>query len=110
MKLLLVEDVRPVVAQIAECLADWYKRAQTIYLKVWISNRSNDVVIELTLLFLQFQTQILAKDVITCDDALYSLREQISNKKEELKMDDVTRVYFEHLSLIHRFVLRVFFL
>lgn len=33
-KSLLNDDVRPVVAQIAECLADWYKRAQTIYLKV----------------------------------------------------------------------------
>ncbi|XP_031623929.1 serine/threonine-protein kinase TBK1 [Contarinia nasturtii] len=64
MKLLLVEDVKPVVAQIAECLADWYKRAQTIYLK----------------------TQILAKDVITCDDALYSIREQIYGKKEEVKL------------------------
>lgn len=34
LKLLLVDDAKPVVAQIAECLADWYKRAQTIYLKV----------------------------------------------------------------------------
>ena len=33
-KLLLNDDVKVVVAQIAECLADWYKRAQTIYLKV----------------------------------------------------------------------------
>lgn len=33
-KSLLNDDVKPVVAQIAECLADWYKRAQTIYLKV----------------------------------------------------------------------------
>lgn len=31
---MLLDDVKPVVAQIAECLADWYKRAQTIYLKV----------------------------------------------------------------------------
>lgn len=36
LKLLLHENVKPVVAQIAECLADWYKRAQTIYLKVRI--------------------------------------------------------------------------
>lgn len=41
MKLLLTDDVRPVVAQIAECLADWYKRAQTIYLKV---NRRNYII------------------------------------------------------------------
>lgn len=34
LKSLLNDDVKPVVAQIAECLADWYKRAQTIYLKV----------------------------------------------------------------------------
>lgn len=33
-KSLLNDDVRPVVAQIAECLADWYKHAQTIYVKV----------------------------------------------------------------------------
>lgn len=33
-KALLNDDVKVVVAQIAECLADWYKRAQTIYLKV----------------------------------------------------------------------------
>lgn len=33
-KALLNDDVKIVVAQIAECLADWYKRAQTIYLKV----------------------------------------------------------------------------
>lgn len=39
------------------------------------------------------QTQILAKDVITCDDALYTLREQISGKKEEIKLDDITRVH-----------------
>lgn len=69
LKMLLVEDVKPVVAQIAECLADWYKRAQTIYLK----------------------NQILAKDVITCDDALYALREQIDNKKLEAKMADLAR-------------------
>lgn len=40
MKMLLLEDVKPVVAQIAECLADWYKRAQTIYLKVNPPNRT----------------------------------------------------------------------
>ena len=33
-KSLLADDVIPVVAQMADCLADWYKRAQTIYLKV----------------------------------------------------------------------------
>lgn len=38
------------------------------------------------------QTQILAKDVITCDDALYSIREQIYSRKEEVKINDVTRV------------------
>lgn len=36
-KSLLNEDVRPVVAQIAECLADWYKHAQTIYVKVGLT-------------------------------------------------------------------------
>lgn len=33
-KSLLNDDVRPVVGAIAECLADWYKHAQTIYVKV----------------------------------------------------------------------------
>lgn len=33
-KALLNDDVKIVVEQIAECLADWYKRAQTIYVKV----------------------------------------------------------------------------
>lgn len=40
------------------------------------------------------QNQILAKDVITCDDALYALREQIDNKKAEAKMADLTRVKY----------------
>lgn len=67
--------MKPVVAQIAECLADWYKRAQTIYLKA----------------------QILEKDVITCDDALFTIREQIFRKKDEVKSDDTNRVCLEYL-------------
>lgn len=67
-KALLQEDVRPVVAQIAECLADWYKRAQTVYLK----------------------TQILEKDALACDDALFALREQICHVKEDFKSDDIS--------------------
>lgn len=38
------------------------------------------------------QTQILEKDVITCDDALFSIREQIFRRKEDIKSDDLTRV------------------
>lgn len=30
--------------------------------------------------------------MITCDDALYTLREQISSKKEDIKVDDMSRV------------------
>lgn len=41
-----------------------------------------------------FQTQILEKDVITCDDALYIIREEIFNKKEEIKNCDMVRVCF----------------
>lgn len=91
MKLLLVENVKPVVAQIAECLADWYKRAQTIYLKV---KAVFNIGFKWRILKTPFklQTQILAKDVITCDDALYTLREQIFSKKEDVKSEDVTRV------------------
>lgn len=65
-KLLLQDDVKPVVAQIAECLADWYKRAQTVYLK----------------------TQILEKDAVTCDDAVFSIRQQINSVKEDFKCDE----------------------
>ena len=39
------------------------------------------------------QNQILAKDVITCDDALYALREQIDGKKIKAKMADLSRVF-----------------
>lgn len=80
LKLLLQEDVKPVVAQIAECLADWYKRAQTVYLK----------------------TQILEKDAVTCDDALFSIRQQISSIKEEFKSDDAAlnvNIPDNHLSI-----------
>lgn len=45
------------------------------------------------LLSLRLQNQILAKDVITCDDALYALREQIDNRKMEAKMADLARVF-----------------
>lgn len=72
LKSLLQEDVKPVVAQIAECLADWYKRAQTVYLK----------------------TQILEKDAVSCDDALFSIRQQINSVKEDFKSDESVDVSF----------------
>lgn len=65
-KALLNDDVKVVVAQIAECLADWYKRAQTIYLK----------------------TQILEKDISSCNNSLYGIREHIFQIKEDLKSDN----------------------
>lgn len=90
MKLLLSDDVKPVVAQIAECLADWYKRAQTIYLKVAAAFLIQSMD-RINLYFNpKLQTQILEKDIITCD--LYAIREHIYRVKEDTKNDDGVRV------------------
>lgn len=65
-KSLLMDNVQPSVAQIAECLADWYKLAQTVYL----------------------QTQILEKDVRDCDRKLQDYRERLYQIKDDLKIDE----------------------
>ncbi|XP_016976014.1 serine/threonine-protein kinase TBK1 [Drosophila rhopaloa] len=68
-KALLLENVNPTVAQIAECLADWYKLAQTVYLK----------------------TQILEKDVRDCERKLNGIRDELYHVKSELKLDVDTK-------------------
>lgn len=64
-KSLLTDNVQPNLAQIAECLADWYKLAQTVYV----------------------QTQILEKDVRDCDRKLRDYRERLLQVVDDLKMD-----------------------
>ncbi|EDW64356.1 serine/threonine-protein kinase TBK1 [Drosophila virilis] len=64
-KQLLLDNVNPAVAQMAECLADWYKLAQTVYLK----------------------TQILEKDVRDCERKLHSIRDELYHIKSEQKLD-----------------------
>jgi hypothetical protein len=51
----------------AECLADWYKMAQTIYL----------------------QTQILEKDLSSYEETIFELRDRLVRIKEELKTESV---------------------
>ncbi|KAH8279629.1 hypothetical protein KR018_011142 [Drosophila ironensis] len=68
-KSLLLDNVNPAVAQIAECLADWYKLAQTVYLK----------------------TQILEKDVRDCERKLNGIRDELYHIKSELKLDVDTK-------------------
>ncbi|XP_017121149.1 serine/threonine-protein kinase TBK1 [Drosophila elegans] len=68
-KALLFDNVNPTVAQIAECLADWYKLAQTVYLK----------------------TQILEKDVRDCERKLNGIRDELYHVKSELKLDVDTK-------------------
>ncbi|EDW90967.1 serine/threonine-protein kinase TBK1 [Drosophila yakuba] len=68
-KALLLDNVNPTVAQIAECLADWYKLAQTVYLK----------------------TQILEKDVRDCERKLNGIRDELYHVKSELNLDVDTK-------------------
>lgn len=68
-KALLIDDVKPAVAQMAECLADWYKLAQTVYLK----------------------TQILEKDVRDYERKLNDLRDELYHLKSEMKVDENTK-------------------
>uniref|UniRef100_A0A182JKV7 Uncharacterized protein n=1 Tax=Anopheles atroparvus TaxID=41427 RepID=A0A182JKV7_ANOAO len=63
LKALLNDAVRQAVEQEAECLADWYKKAQTIFL----------------------QTQFLMKDVGAYVDAMYDARDQLKQHREDLK-------------------------
>lgn len=64
-KSLLLDDVKPSVAQMAECLADWYKLAQTVYLK----------------------SEILEKDVRECERTLNTIREDLYRVKIDLQKD-----------------------
>uniref|UniRef100_W8BFK6 Serine/threonine-protein kinase TBK1 n=1 Tax=Ceratitis capitata TaxID=7213 RepID=W8BFK6_CERCA len=68
-KTLLLDDVKPAVAQMAECLADWYKLAQTVFLK----------------------TQILEKDIRDYERKLNDLRDKLYHIKSEMKADESTR-------------------
>lgn len=58
--------VKPAIAMEAECLADWYKMSQTIYL----------------------QTQILEKDLTSHEETLFELRDRLIRIKEELKLEN----------------------
>ena len=58
--------VKPAIHLEAECLADWYKMAQTIFL----------------------QTQILEKDLTSYDDAIFELKDRLTRIKEELKSEN----------------------
>ncbi|XP_053957435.1 serine/threonine-protein kinase TBK1 [Anastrepha ludens] len=69
-KALLLDDVKPAVAQMAECLADWYKLAQTVYLK----------------------TQILEKDVRDYERKLNDIRDELYHLKAEIKSDANAKV------------------
>lgn len=72
-KSLLNEEVKPAVAMIAECVADWYKMGQANYV----------------------QTQILEKDVSVFEDTLFDIRERLTFIKENLKNEtDVQKVFF----------------
>lgn len=62
-KSLYAEDAKESVIQIADYLADWYKLAQTFYLK----------------------TQILTKDTRDCDKKLCSIREDITELLQQKK-------------------------
>lgn len=79
-KTLLLDDVKPAVAQMAECLADWYKLAQTVYLK----------------------TQILEKDVRDCERKLNKLRDELYHIKSELKTDEDAKVCTKHKKLLQK--------
>lgn len=64
-KSLLLDDVKPSVAQMAECLADWYKLAQTVYLK----------------------SEILEKDVREYERNLDILKEDLYKIKTDIQKD-----------------------
>lgn len=62
---MLLDDTKPAVAQMAECLADWYKLAQTVYLK----------------------SEILEKDVRECERNLHRIRDELYRLKADLQKD-----------------------
>ncbi|XP_075152667.1 I-kappaB kinase epsilon [Haematobia irritans] len=65
LKSLLLDDTKPAVGQMAECLADWYKLAQTVYLK----------------------SEILEKDVRECERNLYKIRDDLYGLKTDMQKD-----------------------
>lgn len=67
MKALLNENVKPAIHLEAECLADWYKMAQTIFL----------------------QTQILEKDLTSYEESIFEAKDRLCRIKEELKSESV---------------------
>lgn len=67
MKALLNENVKPAIHLEAECLADWYKMAQTIFL----------------------QTQILEKDLASYEESIFEAKDRLCRIKEELKSESV---------------------
>lgn len=80
-KALLMDDTKPAVAQIAECLADWYKLAQTVYLK----------------------SGILEKDVRECEQSLNHIKDDLYHLKMELQKDmDAKLVNSNQLSKIEQ--------
>ncbi|XP_055383015.1 serine/threonine-protein kinase TBK1 [Condylostylus longicornis] len=66
---LLIEDVQTSIAQIAECLADWYKHAQAAYLK----------------------TEILQKDIADQENRLMDIRHKLFEIKHSIKIDECIR-------------------
>lgn len=66
-KALLNDMVKPAIHLEAECLADWYKMSQTIFL----------------------QTQILEKDLTSYEDSIYELKDRLTRIKDELKSENV---------------------
>ncbi|SPP79626.1 serine/threonine-protein kinase TBK1 isoform X1 [Drosophila guanche] len=78
LKALLLDNVNPAVAQIAECLADWYKLAQTVYLK----------------------TQILEKDVRDCERKLNGIRDELYHIKTEQNLDGDTNTMHNNIQLL----------
>lgn len=65
LKSLLLDNVKPAVSQMAECLADWYKLSQTVYLK----------------------TQILEKDIRECEHNLTVLKDDLDQVNADLQKD-----------------------
>lgn len=83
-KSLLSENVQPNLAQIAECLADWYKLAQTVFL----------------------QTQILEKDILDYDRKLLLMRERLFQIKDEIKIAEINTNKYNNLDQLSRIEFR----
>ncbi|CAO1367657.1 unnamed protein product [Diamesa hyperborea] len=66
-KALLNDNVKPAIILEAECLADWYKMAQTIFL----------------------QTQILEKDLTSYEENIFELKDRLVRIKDELKNENL---------------------